>query len=255
MTQYQQALALLQKNPFQNLATLKHITLYNEHLDLDVEQNGDDWLVIAKFPSKLLAHDALLYPHSKWTLFISNSDSKLKFNYRNYLPDDNCVIKTYDNEIEKDIEKHFKTKKCRSLLSYSTDKSTTFENDDIFISGELTEEITALFTPYSLQELNSYFKAGGKWFGIKEKNNVVSGCFIFPNFNNIWEIAGVFTLPDFRRNGYAMAIVAKALDDILSLGNVPRYQVVSTNEASINLTQKIGMELRLTLDHFEIFTL
>jgi predicted GNAT family acetyltransferase len=93
---------------------------------------------------------------------------------------------------------------------------------------------------------------GAKWVGIKNQNKIISGCFIFPNFKNIWEIAGVFTLPDYRRKGYAEAIVLKSLRIILNAGYIPRYQVVNTNTGSIKLAEKIGMKVLLTVNHFEL---
>ena len=222
---------------------------YKQYAHLIVKHSDQDWIVLAKFPSEKLAHDALLYPESKWTVFVSNSDSALKMDYVKYLPIENHVLKTY----EKDIVHRFKTEKSRTLLSFSTVKVHSDRiNHDVIRSTQLTEDMIRLFQPYSRKELLSYFTVGAEWFAVRYGGKIISGCFIFPNYEDIWEIAGVFTLPEHRRKGYAEAVVAQALQSILKAGRIPRYQAIRTNTASIRLAEKIGMTLFLSLNHFEI---
>ncbi|MBL8025191.1 MAG: GNAT family N-acetyltransferase [Fibrobacteres bacterium] len=250
---YQTAMSLLQVDAFKNLATLKHIVYYKECLKLIVDRNSDGWIILAMFPSNRLAHDALMYPESKWTVFISNSDSKIKFNYANYLPNENCVVKTYDAEIERDIIDRYASKISCSLLSYSTRSVIPSKpSDNVMVSNVLNDKMIRALQPYSESELHKYFESGAKWFAIMQNDEIASGCFIFPNHTNIWEIAGVFTLEKYRRKGYAETIVISALNSILESNNLPRYQVKDSNVASIRLAEKLGMELFLTLNHFQV---
>lgn len=54
-------------------------------------------------------------------------------------------------------------------------------------------------------------------------------------------------LPEYRRLGLAYALEAHLINHLLSLGRVPFCQVALTNEPSIQLQQKLGLELSPTV--------
>ncbi len=79
---------------------------------------------------------------------------------------------------------------------------------------------------------------------------MASACFVFQNYKQIWEIAGVSTQPDFRRQGLGSIIVSGALKYLSGSGLVPRYQVRWDNHASIRLAKSCGLIEFLQLDHY-----
>ncbi len=51
----------------------------------------------------------------------------------------------------------------------------------------------------------------------------VASCLAFRNFEQIWEVGGLFTLPSERRKGLARRLVETALHELAARGLTPRY--------------------------------
>jgi GNAT superfamily N-acetyltransferase len=105
---------------------------------------------------------------------------------------------------------------------------------------------------YTAQELERHFAAGARSFAVREGARRVAAGFIFPNFDAVWEIGGLFTEPGHRRKGYGRRIVAAALHRLLTERLVPRYQVSSDNQESVRLAQSCGLRPFLRMDHFMV---
>ena len=107
---------------------------------------------------------------------------------------------------------------------------------------------------YEPAEVSRHFADGARWFGIRDRGQIVSACFVFRNFETVWEIGGVFTEPSHRRMGHARKVVTSALNHVLANGFIPRYQVRSGNMESIRLAETIGLKEFLRMDHFLLGT-
>ena len=103
---------------------------------------------------------------------------------------------------------------------------------------------------YTSSELEHYFADGAQSFSIYEGLQPVCSCFVFRNFGAVWEIAGLHTLENTRRKGYARQVVVATLDSLLKTGRVPRYQVESDNAASTQLAESLGLTCCLRFEHF-----
>jgi predicted GNAT family acetyltransferase len=103
---------------------------------------------------------------------------------------------------------------------------------------------------YTIEEANHLLTDTGTVFALTENGRLLSSCFIFRNFANIWEIAAVSTIKDARKRGFAEQLVRLALYRILAMGGIPRYNVVSTNTASLALAQKCGLVEFLETYHY-----
>jgi len=72
----------------------------------------------------------------------------------------------------------------------------------------------------------------------------------YPNFDLVWEVAGVHTHDRARRKGYARRVVRTALWHILREGHIPRYHVEGVNHASIHLAEGLGLQPCLHFTHY-----
>jgi RimJ/RimL family protein N-acetyltransferase len=99
-------------------------------------------------------------------------------------------------------------------------------------------------------ELAQYFRNGAKWFGIEEGGRLASACFVFENYRQVWEVAGVNAHPDFRRRGLAKRVVEAALVYLVRSGLVPRYQAIWDNQPSLALAKSCGLTEFLRMEHY-----
>jgi GNAT superfamily N-acetyltransferase len=99
--------------------------------------------------------------------------------------------------------------------------------------------------------MSSYFAAGAALaFTIYRDTAAVAACFAYPNFGSVYEIAGVYTIPSARRQGYARQLVESALHMLALRQCIPRYQVHEDNYASIRLAEAIGLRRFVTIEHW-----
>jgi RimJ/RimL family protein N-acetyltransferase len=105
---------------------------------------------------------------------------------------------------------------------------------------------------YEPQELSRYFSAGALWFGVQEKSRFLSVCFIYQNHDRVWEIAGVYTDPNFRGKGLEKKVVTASLQYLLSGHLIPRYQAKWDNIASIRLAKSLGLVEFLKVSNYLI---
>jgi RimJ/RimL family protein N-acetyltransferase len=117
---------------------------------------------------------------------------------------------------------------------------------------ELTPEAQEFFAHngYSPEELAAHFSRGAAWFRTLVNGRTVSACFIFPNYQHIWEVAGVYTPPEHRQKGYARSTVQAALTALLGTGRTPRYQFRADNVASRAVAESLGLRCVLVVDHY-----
>lgn len=163
------------------------------------------------------------------------------------------IVKTYDNQLKGHLEKQYQAKKVNSFISYTASNMPLLEEKfKVEESFDLNQETISLFrnNGYEESELIRFFDNRAKWFGIRQGSTLVSGCFVFNNFEKVWELGGVFTFPEGRRQGYAKANVSSALRYLLLNKYIPRYLVKWDNLKSIQLAESFGFQIFLSIDHY-----
>jgi predicted GNAT family acetyltransferase len=103
---------------------------------------------------------------------------------------------------------------------------------------------------YAAGEMKAYFDRGAFSCTVYKGDDPISTCFCFPNFGKVWEIAGVHTVQDHRRQGYARKVVETASSVLLGRDYMLRYQMHESNVPSIQLAESVGLERFLTTEHF-----
>jgi len=103
---------------------------------------------------------------------------------------------------------------------------------------------------YTEPEIRKYFDSGALWFGYIIENEIKSACFIYHNYSDIWEIAGVHTIETERNKGYARIVVSSALKYIFERNFTPRYVTEYRNVNSVKLALGLGLKEFLRVNHF-----
>ncbi|WP_432665748.1 GNAT family N-acetyltransferase [Wukongibacter baidiensis] len=118
---------------------------------------------------------------------------------------------------------------------------------DFFKTVDFLIEVEKAFDrkPKTVNELkNSVYERIGEeeYLYLLDKDKVVAQAVIKTTTSKINQIEGVYTLPAYRGNGYAKAIVSKLCKNIIEKGKTPALIVSKTNEPAKNAYEKIGFE-------------
>jgi GNAT superfamily N-acetyltransferase len=161
------------------------------------------------------------------------------------------VFKLVDELSKEAVRRVFpEIKRVTAYVSFTTDG--TFDADDfVQISDRLDDRLLPSYQEngHTEQEMRQYFEKGAMTFSLWGKEPL-STCFAFKNYEEIWEIGGVYTTPAYRRQGLGKRIVKTAISTLRDLGRTPRYVVLETNEASLKLAESLRLERFVTTEHY-----
>lgn len=250
-----EALEHLRSDPLRHIVSLKMLAQYGQHMKLEFRQIGDEWALLSLLPTHVSEYDSMTYPAARFVALIDGNSEQVKLDMLEGLPRTEIVLKTYDEQVKKYAISRLRADSVAAFVSFtSTGDMTACPASDTTASGKLTSAAVAAFGQncYGFDELSRYFREGAKWFGIYSDVNLASACFVFRNFENVWEIAGVFTDPGKRRQGLGARVVSAALAYLLTRNLLPRYQVIATNTPSIRLAEKIGLREFIRIEHLHI---
>ena len=113
------------------------------------------------------------------------------------------------------------------------------------------DQITAFYD--SCPECESFPKEeyfGGNWYDnwddyvIWEDGVIAARAGIWKEHEEMWEVAGVITRPEYRHKGYSLKVVSHCIARILEHGKVAILSTAETNCAMIRTAQKAGFILQ-----------
>jgi predicted GNAT family acetyltransferase len=161
------------------------------------------------------------------------------------------------------IAEHFVLERVRAFVSYTAENGNLFQPwPQVVIDKTVDERCYPLFTTQGLaQDEVAHYFANGKAHSFTlyqdrtHQNNEqisepVAACLSYQNFEQVYEIGGVFTIDSERRKGHARKIVETALHTLLQAGCIPRYQVHKTNLPSIHLAETLGLQPFVVMKHW-----
>jgi GNAT superfamily N-acetyltransferase len=227
---------------------------YGDAMTMTLHRDGPDWALLSLLPVRASDWDRKMYPDAEYIAFVEGSSSALKLGMLEKLPDCRLVVKTGDPRVQEFLSRRPGAARVTSFRSFTTGPESEKARGT---PGALPEEgrddtpwhLFAL-NGYEPDELRRYFENGARWFGCRLGDGLRAACFVYQNYKEVWEIAGVYTEPAFRRRGLARAVVVAALIWLRSQGKIPRYQVREDNTASISLAESCGLVEFLRVDHF-----
>lgn len=257
----QQILDFLNQDVMRHLPHLKYLERYGDAIATQYFDCGAESSVLLSHPLHLSEWDATLYAGAEWVLIPSASGQRaaeaLVEAVQQRFAGMPLVCKFCDPVTRDAFLKVFPLQHARTNVSYTTSMlPPPIPTDQVVIASTVDERISALYirNGYSLASVAHHFAEGGQAFTVYEDDEPVCSCMTFHNFGDVWEIGGLHTLETARRKGYARQVVAAALNTLLKAGYIPRYQVESTNSASLRLAESLGMTLCLSYEHYILAT-
>ena len=145
-----------------------------------------------------------------------------------------------------------RSQRCPTLFTARPAAAACRPDLDVVVSTQLHEGLVQAFghNGYTPAELAQVFADGGQALALMAGGQLVSVGMIYRNFAYIWGIAGLFTTPAARRQGYAARIVRTAVHLLHQRGYTPRYVVDAANTPSITLAETVGLKRFLTVIHY-----
>jgi len=249
---HKKAIEYLQSDPLKHLTTLKYLSLYHDNATVQLAEDISEWALSVTIPTRILTYDSTTYPNAEKAVFVNGTSERLKKELLDKLPDNSYILRLNEELDLYPLINRFNVSKENTFVSYSCLELPGISFDYISSRSEITEEAISIFikNDYTEPELRKHFKNSALWFGLVKENKIKSACFIYQNYGDIWEIAGVRTLEKERNKGYAQTVVTSALKSILEKNYVPRYETEEKNTNSVNLALSLGMEEFLRIDHY-----
>ncbi len=254
----QEVFAYLNADPLRHLPHLKFLHIYPDAMTchyVEVEQAQG---VLVAYDTHALPWDRIAYPQAKQVFMPATSSpavaNVLLAHILAQFPTAFPAVFKFCDDVTRDIfMAALPLRLMRTLVSYTGQRVESLSDDSsIVIRQELDADLQALFAEngYTSDDLALYFADGAFALALYEQAKPVSVCFIYRNYEKIWEIAGVYTCEDARRKGCGRRVVQKALHTILTRGLTPRYQAEATNLASLGLAESLGLTPCLRFEHY-----
>ena len=242
----------LEADALKYVVHLKMIEAYSKHLVWYAETVADLSGVVLLLPTPVNAFDAKTYPSSEWIVFLAAPSVELAERLVENVPTQSGVVFKLVDELSKEAVKRLfpEIKRVTAYVSFTT--GGTLDADEfVQISDQLNDRLLPCYQEngHTEQEMRQYFEKGAMTFSLWGKEPL-STCFAFKNYEEIWEIGGVYTTPAYRRQGLGRRIVKTAISTLRDLGRTPRYVVRETNEASLKLAESMGLERFVTMEHY-----
>lgn len=250
--------AFFRTNPLRYLVHLKYMHLYGDSVTSEVIEQGEQMAVLLRYPSGRVVWDATAYPTAEQVLLPAASNTAMAALLLEQMRDSGLldrsqVIKFCEAETEAAFKAALPLTFARSLTSYTSGVDALYEPDaHVRIEHQPGDAHMVAFIEngYSREEVAADFAKGAVLFSLYDGDDLLAHCMTYPNFDNVWEIAGVHTAAAARRKGYARRVVQTALWHVLGAGRIPRYHVEDVNRASHQLAQGLGMQPCLHFTHY-----
>jgi len=247
----------LSVNPFDNLLTLKMLSMFPNECTTILYRDESGWTCSTELCAKVSAWDRNEYPFADRIVMLDGNSPSIVDHILRQRPADSVVYKVHDQWSRFILGKDPQFYHANSFHSYS-DVSQTLDTAQSRVPvveqhSQYDDEAATLFiaSGYVAREFRLHLDRGAQWFAVREKNRIVSFCLAFQIFEKIWEIGGVMTLREYRRKGFAKAVVSAALGYLKALKVIPRYQFHYRNITSRRLAESLRLTPRLTVDHYE----
>ena len=244
--------AYLRAEPLKYIVHLKMLAAYPQQLVWYAEQCGGQSGVALLIPAAIFPYDAKAYPGSDWVVLLAASVPEVAQRLVQRLPrQSKLVFKLVDELSKAAVFEIFPARRVTAFVSFTSRGCVFLPDADVVVSRELDPRLLPCYQSngYSETEMKHYFQQGALSFSLYA-DEALATCFVFRNYEQIWEIGGVYTAPEQRRKGLAKRVVSTALSALLEQGKTPRYQVAETNLASLRLAENLGLERFVITEHY-----
>ncbi|MFE0753549.1 GNAT family N-acetyltransferase [Inquilinus sp. NPDC058860] len=243
----------LARDPLRNIVLLKHLEAFPGDTRVHHVRGTAGAATLVLLSAAASAYDRQAYPEVEYSAVISSDHPDLTAGLLPYVPRGVGVVFKLMNDADRDVVgAAYSLRRATSFRSFTAE--TAFTPDErVRITIRPDEVAFSLFEAqgHARGWLRSLLESGRAFVAVLERDrNVLAACFAFQNYGRVWEVGGVCTPAEFRRQGHARRVVRTALAELGRRGLIPRYQVHERNEASTRLAESIGLKQFLITTHF-----
>ncbi|HEX2891088.1 GNAT family N-acetyltransferase [Vineibacter terrae] len=245
--------AHLEREPLRNIVLLKHLEAFPDDTTLHHMSGPQGMAALVLLRVAASAYDLRTYPTAELAALVASDHPDLTRALLAQVPTDAGVVFKLPSDADRDVvAARFTLQRCTSVLSFTA--ATPFARDaQVRVTAAPDAAVHALFEAqnHGRAWLEPLLRAGRAFACVLEQDGQTQAvCFAFENYRHVWEIGGLFTLPDWRGRGLAARVTRTAIAELQARHLVPRYQVHDDNRASIRVAQSIGLQRFLTITHF-----
>ncbi len=251
-------LSFFKSDVLRYIVHLKMLRAYPDAISSFYYADGASEGVLLLLETRASPFDAKTYPTTKYVVLPTATDETAARALLAHIPTGcDLAFKLIDAPTRAAISSEFDLQRKTAYISYTGTRLPERVSDlplttNVCITDCLDSRCLSLYAAngYSNDEVRDYFAHGAFAATVYEQDDPLSTCFCFPDFEPVWEIAGVHTVPSYRRRGLARRVIEAALSELLGRGLIPRYQVHEDNLPSLRLAEAVGLVEFLTTEHF-----
>lgn len=253
--QLQEVITCLRHDTLKNVLLLKVLAAYPEACRCYTFGQASETGVLLLLPVRVSPFDRQVYPDIDYAVFLAATDREVAQALLACVPTGcSLVFKLTDSFIQAIAAERFKLTRQTAYISYTAPAGYRAAlAEGVVVSGRVDERCYELYQAqgYGRDEVAHHFAAGlARSFTRYQGQRPIAGCFTYQNYAEVHEIASVYTVPEERRQGHGRAVVSSALDNLISRGLAPRYQVREDNLPSLRLAEALGLKPFVTIEHW-----
>ena len=248
----------LAEAPLRNVSLLKHLFLYPRNTTAVAVADRERSATLVLLEAAASSWDRATYPGSALVAFLSSDAAELSALLLDRVSLAGGTVLKLQSETDRAVlVARTPSEQTACFYSYTAENAylrdpsvrvTTMPRDvDFALIAEQGHERAALAAQLS---------AGDAFFCVLDDPETperpAAVCCVFRNHGPVFEIGGVVTRQDRRRQGCARRVVQTALAVLAERGLIPRYHVADTNTGSIALAERLGLQRFLTLTHHRV---
>lgn len=255
------ALAWLATDKLRNIHLLKMLAVYPTQARRFDAREGGDHAVLVRLPVAAAGYDREHYPDARWIGVMSakRADLARAAIERALASPDHVqgrwVFKCMDAVAVEAMHHFSAVTRATAFISFSGAPCTASKpRHAVRRLREPTDAFLACIAHadgYSREEVICFFRTGdGLGYSIGEENSPQAVCMSFALYEDVYEIAALYTCPGLRRQGYARSVVEAACADLRQCNRLLRYQAREDNGPSIDLARTLGLREFLSVEHW-----
>jgi ribosomal protein S18 acetylase RimI-like enzyme len=245
------ALALLAREPLRHIVPLKMLRAYGHAIECRYLADGAGGAALLLLPTRASSWDSHAYPETDHVALLAAESPGAADALLAGIPPARMVFKLAGPIERAALHARLPVRRTSAFVSFTTPLGVRHApSPEVLATDDPAAELLAAFAehghdPAALRaacaagRAMAFATAGGR-----------AACFATEIYDGIWEIGGLFTAPELRRQGHARRLVETALAALAARGLVIRYQVQEDNLASIRLAESAGLRPFVTVEHF-----
>jgi GNAT superfamily N-acetyltransferase len=253
--QIAQATAFLRRDLLRNIVPLKLLHGHPQAIGCFYAEEQGSAGALLLLPTHVSPFDRATYPATDYVVLLAADGPAAGRALLDHIPADQRLVFKLPGDAERAlVAQRFALRRTTAYISYSWVEGRQLSHwDDVAVAEQLDQRCLDLYEQqgHSRDSVQSIFAAGQALSCTYYRDELpVASCFAFRNFEHVWEVGGLFTLPSERRQGLGRRVVETALHALAVRGLTPRYAVHEGNQPSQRLAQAVSLRAFVTTTHF-----